>query len=126
MYFVHFDFDSNQLKLDGRVLLEAHQDVQQPIGVFSTRQTHHNFVACIEHAKISQRLTDQAAQLFMALVLLELPSWALLRAGGVLIFHALSQSCLRAACCTRNLAKQQGLKFSANVQTSQTRPQATA
>ena len=66
MFLIQIDRD--QFEVDRRVVLQIQQDVEQRVGVFAARQTHHNLVAVLDHAVIDDCVACLASQLLLQLV----------------------------------------------------------
>ena len=107
----------NDFEIDGCMLLQVEQNIEQCVRVFAAGQTHHDLIAIADHVIVCNCLADQTAQLFVALVL-----FVLTLAGGmfqhVIVSIALERGILAAImaassvkirCAERDLAARQHL-----------------
>jgi len=55
------EVDGQQFKVNRCVALQAHQDIEQPVAVLSSRNAHHDFVAFLDHAEIVDGIANPMA-----------------------------------------------------------------
>ena len=57
-----------ELKLNRRIFLQIHKDVQHRVGIFAPREAYHNSIAFLNHTVICYGFTDIAPQTFLQFV----------------------------------------------------------
>jgi hypothetical protein len=68
----------HELEAHGGLSLQAHQHVEQRVGVLAAREAHHDEVAVLDHPVVADRLAREAAELGLEL----LPTAGWLAPGG--------------------------------------------
>ncbi len=59
--------DGDEIEMDRRAALQGQQDIQQRVGVLSTRHAHHDTIALADHAEVLDRLADAPTQVGLQL-----------------------------------------------------------
>ena len=62
------EVDGVDLEIDRGAAAQAHQDVEQGVGVLAARETDHDAIACLDHPEVLNGLADVAPQPFLELV----------------------------------------------------------
>jgi hypothetical protein len=62
------EVDGVDLEIDRGAAAQAHEDVEQGIGVLAARETDHDAIACLNHSEVLNGLADIAPESFLELV----------------------------------------------------------
>jgi len=55
------EVDCKKFEVNRSVALQAHQDIEQPVTVFSSRNAHHDLVAFLDHSEIVDGIANPMA-----------------------------------------------------------------